>query len=88
MPFIGPATAFLIAAQISAYVAPFFKVQVKSTTETSSVGTRIDIPVNLPFNEGITLPTAFAAPVDEGMMLPAAPRPPRQSFIEGPSTVR
>lgn len=34
-----------------------------------------------------TLPTAFAAPVEEGMMLAAAPRPPRQSFLDGPSTV-
>lgn len=29
----------------------------------------------------------LAAPVEEGMMLPAAARPPRQSFVEGPSTV-
>jgi hypothetical protein len=29
----------------------------------------------------------LAAPVEEGMMLAAAPRPPRQSFLEGPSTV-
>lgn len=36
---------------------------------------------------GITLPTALAAPVELGMMLAAAPRPPRQSFPEGPSTV-
>jgi hypothetical protein len=33
------------------------------------------------------LPTALAAPVPLGMMLKPAPRPPRQSFIEGPSTV-
>ena len=47
----------------------------------------MDIPVSLPFSSGITLPTAFAAPVEEGMMLPAAARPPLQSFLEGPSTV-
>ena len=35
----------------------------------------------------MTLPTAFAAPVAEGMMLAAAPRPPRQSLADGPSTV-
>ena len=35
----------------------------------------------------MTLPTALAAPVDEGMMFPLTPRPPRQSFMEGPSTV-
>ena len=46
-----------------------------------------DIPVNLPFNSGITLPTALAVPVEDGMMLPAAARPPLQSFKDGPSTV-
>merc|ERR1719284_2280796 len=35
----------------------------------------------------MTLATALAAPVDEGMMLPEAARPPRQSFFEAPSTV-
>lgn len=34
-----------------------------------------------------TLPTAFAAPVEEGMILSAAERPPRQSLFDGPSTV-
>ena len=34
-----------------------------------------------------TLPTALAAPVEEGMMFWAAPRPPRQSLPLGPSTV-
>ena len=36
---------------------------------------------------GNDLPTAVAAPVDDGITLAAAPRPPRQSFEEGPSTV-
>ena len=35
----------------------------------------------------MTLPTALAAPVDEGMMLLPTARPPRQSFFDGPSTV-
>merc|ERR1719163_523900 len=35
----------------------------------------------------MTLPTALAAPVAEGMMFWPAPRPPRQSLPEGPSTV-
>ena len=43
---------------ISSYEAPFSIRQVRSTTETSEVGTRKDIPVSLPFNEGMTLPTA------------------------------
>lgn len=45
------------------------------------------MPVSLPLSAGMTLPTALAAPVAEGMMLAAAPRPPRQSLAEGPSTV-
>merc|ERR1719188_2758582 len=35
----------------------------------------------------MTFATALAAPVDEGMMFPEAARPPRQSFLEEPSTV-
>src|SRR5574344_2934853 len=76
-----------MAAQISSYLAGLARFTVKSTTDTSRVGTRIDIPVSLPLSSGITLPTALAAPVEDGMMLPAAARPPRQSFIDGPSTV-
>src|SRR5512136_736276 len=60
---------------------------VRSTTDTSGVGTRKDMPVIFPFKEGSTSPTAFAAPVVEGMMLMAAALPPLQSFLEGPSTV-
>ena len=51
------------------------------------MGTRKAIPVSLPLRSGMTFPTALAAPVDEGMMLAAADRPPRQSLLEGPSTV-
>merc|ERR1719428_1847794 len=62
---------------------------VKSTTDTSGVGTRKAMPVSLPLTAGRHLPTAFAAPVDEGMMFCDAQRPPRQSLPprEGPSTV-
>lgn len=63
--FNSPSEASFIAAQISSYLAGLAKLTVRSTTETSKVGTRIDIPVNLPFNSGMTLPTALAAPVDE-----------------------
>merc|ERR1719244_130983 len=35
----------------------------------------------------MTLPTALAAPVDDGMMFCPAPLPPRQSLPLGPSTV-
>src|SRR6516165_9843793 len=87
MPFIGPSEASFIAALISSYLADLASRQVKSTTETFTVGTRNAIPVNLPLRSGMTLPTALAAPVLEGMILLAAARPPRQSLFEGPSTV-
>merc|ERR1719208_280682 len=67
-PFMSPLAASLMAATISSYLAPFSMRQVRSTTETSGVGTRKAMPVNFPFNAGKHLPTAFAAPVDEGMM--------------------
>jgi len=52
------------------------------------VGTLKAIPVNLPLRDGITLPTAFAAPVDDGMILAPAALPALQSFppFDGPST--
>jgi hypothetical protein len=69
-------------------VAGFYNLQVKSTTETSTVGTLIDIPVNFPFNAGITTPTALAAPVVDGIKLTEAALPALQSFppMAGPST--
>merc|ERR1719262_827788 len=89
MPFMGPSDSALIAATISSIEAPFSIRAVRSTTETSGVGTRKAIPVSLPFNSGITLPTALAAPVAEGMMFAEAQCPPRQSLPPrlGPSTV-
>merc|ERR1712187_631706 len=55
----------------------------------SGVGTRNAMPVSFPLTAGMTFPTAFAAPVEEGMMFAEAQRPPRQSLPprEGPSTV-
>merc|ERR1719473_2194771 len=89
MPAMGPAAASLMAATISSYLAGFSRRQVRSTTDTSGVGTRNAMPVNLPFTAGRHLPTALAAPVEEGMMFCEAHRPPRQSFPPrlGPSTV-
>jgi hypothetical protein len=43
-------------------------VMVRSTTETSGVGTLKAIPVNFPLKLGMTFPTALAAPVEDGMM--------------------
>src|SRR3954466_7332945 len=87
IPFIGPSAALLTAAFMSSYFAGRARRHVRATTDTSATGTRKAIPVSFPFKSGITFPTAFAAPVLDGMMLTAAPRPPRQSFFEGPSTV-
>ena len=60
---------------------------VKSTTETLAVGTRNAIPVSLPTKAGITLVTAFAAPVEAGIMFSNELLPPLKSLREGPSTV-
>merc|ERR1712154_104978 len=86
---MGPAAASLIAATMSSYLAGFSRRHVRSTTDTSGVGTRNAMPVSFPFNAGRTFPTAFAAPVDEGMIFWDAHRPPRQSFPprDGPSPV-
>merc|ERR1712224_927503 len=86
---MSPSQASLMAATMSSYLAPFSRRQVRSTTETSGVGTRKAMPVNLPLRLGRHLPTAFAAPVEDGMMFWDAQRPPRQSLPPrlGPSTV-
>merc|ERR1712125_313454 len=88
-PFMSRSAAALIAATMSSYFAAFSMRQVRSTTDTSGVGTRKAMPVNFPFRAGRHLPTAFAAPVDDGMMFCDAQRPPRQSLPPrlGPSTV-
>src|SRR5256885_1253576 len=56
-------------------------------TDTSEVGTRNDMPVSFLLSAGMTTPTALAAPVEDGMMFSRMPRPPRQSLLDGPSTV-
>ena len=43
--------------------------------------------VSFPLSEEMTLPTALAAPVEEGMMLLLTLHPPRQSLCDGPSRV-
>ena len=52
----------LMAFLISSYVAAFSSLTVRSTTETSTVGTRKDIPVNFPLRDGNTFPTAYQQP--------------------------
>merc|ERR1719454_762735 len=85
--YSGVSHLALTNAQMSAYEAFFSMMQVRSTTDTSGVGTRNAMPVSLPLRAGSTLPTALAAPVDDGMMFWPAPRPPRQSLPDGPWTV-
>lgn len=51
---------YLIAALICSYVAGFSILTVRSTTDTSTVGIRNAMPVNLPFKAGSTFPTAWA----------------------------
>merc|ERR1719452_322337 len=88
MPLSWPdSEADFMAALISSWEQPLARRTVKSTTDTSGVGTRKAMLVSFPLSSGMTLPTALAAPVEEGMMFWPAPRPPRQSLPEGPSTV-
>merc|ERR1712000_743224 len=77
MPLSSPSEASFKAFLISSQVAGFSRTQVRSTTETFEVGTRMDMPVSFPLRDGITLPTALAAPVLLGMMF----------WADGPSTV-
>merc|ERR1712061_594194 len=86
-PFMYDSDAAFKSLSISSIDVSFSAVNVKSTTDTSGVGTRNDMPVSFPLVDGSTSPTAFAAPVAEGMMLHAAARPPRQSLADTPSTV-
>merc|ERR1719254_73734 len=65
---------------MSSYLVSVSNSQVRSTTETSTVGTRKAMPVSLPFMTGYAFATALAAPVDDGMMLAEAARPARQSL--------
>ena len=69
IPFNSSSLAFLNVSLICSYDVSFSRITVKSTTETLAVGILKAIPVNFPFNSGITLPTAMAAPVDEGIIL-------------------
>merc|ERR1711866_30968 len=69
---MSPSERLLISAHIPSYVVALSSSQVRSTTDTSIVGTRKAMPVSLPFTSGTTLATALAAPVEEGIMFPDA----------------
>src|SRR3546814_9601134 len=75
-----------MSALISSELAGWSISTVRSTTWTSEVGTRKLMPVDFLLSSGMTLPTALAAPVDDGMMFSRMPLPPRQSLLDWPST--
>ena len=52
----------------------FLGTNLKSTSETFGVGTRIEVPSSLPLRSGMTRPIALAAPVVVGIMFSAAAR--------------
>src|SRR5437868_6425161 len=87
MLFIGPdSEAFFMAAWIESLVIGLSVSWVRSTSETSIVGTRTAWPSNLPLSSGMTSDKAFAAPVELGTMLIAAARARRRSpFLCGMS---
>jgi hypothetical protein len=62
------------ASLISSFVVDLFATNLKSITDTFGVGTRIETPSSLPLSSGRTKPTAFAAPVEVGIMESAAAR--------------
>ena len=82
----GDSEAFFRAAPTSSLVVAFSVRTVRSTRDTSGVGTRMAQPVNLPLSLGITSPMAWAAPVLVGIMLRAAARARRRSLCPKSST--
>ena len=81
MPFSLPSAAVLSAALTSSFVVFLETSNTTSTTETSGVGTRSDMPSSLPFSSGSTSDTALAAPVEVGMMDTAAARARAQVLV-------
>src|SRR5947199_10823126 len=67
MPFSSPLAASSNAALMSSTVVDLPSSTLSSTTDTSSTGTRNDIPANLPASSGSTSATAFLAAVDVGI---------------------
>ena len=76
-----------LVTNLGGVVEPLVLASVILLGAAVALGLRAPLTVSLPLVAGRTSPTAFAAPVVEGMMFKAAARPPRQSFLEGPSTV-
>src|SRR5215475_9649101 len=74
MPLSWLAAASLTALVISSLSVLRLATNLKSTTETLGVGTRMATPSSLPLSSGSTRPTALAAPVEVGIMERAAAR--------------
>ena len=74
IPLSAPSEAAFIAALMSSLVTFFDSTAVRSVIDPAGTGTRRLMPVSLPFTWGKTSPTAFAAPVEVGMMFRAAAR--------------
>src|SRR6185503_863444 len=70
---IGPRRCDLAAANTASLISSTevarLAVNLKSTSETLGVGTRIEEPSSLPFSSGRTRPIDLAAPVEVGMLL-------------------
>lgn len=71
--------ALMIALFTDSTVTFVDKEHVKSTIDTFEVGTLIAIPESLPLRSGKIFSIALVAPVDVGIMLPAADRDLRKS---------
>src|SRR2546421_621614 len=72
MPRSSPLAASSKAALMSSAVVVLPSATVRSTTDTSRIGTRKERPANLPDSSGSTSATARFAPVEVGMMLSGA----------------
>src|SRR3989344_2515690 len=81
----GKAAALVSISLTSSLLVLFLVTKVKSTYEPTMVGTRTEMP-SKKGTPSTALVTVVAAPVLEGMMLCAAARPSRQSFLFGLST--
>src|SRR5215469_11596019 len=66
IPLSGPEAAAIMAWFTSSTFVARLETNFRSTSDTLGVGTRTEMPSNLPFNSGSTRPTALAAPVDVG----------------------
>ena len=80
IPLSGPAAAARKALFSASTVTGFSAVKVKSTSETSVVGTRTARPSSFPLSCGKTSAIALAAPVEVGIIETPAARARRRSL--------